>query len=66
MKRVLILAALALAASGGVALAAEPGTVAQLVQGCCDLAGACRDACAACCETCADCLEACADHCRHH
>lgn len=65
MKRVLTLAALALAASGGVALAAEPATVTQLVHACCDLAGACHDACAACCAACADCLEACADHCRH-
>ena len=65
MKRVLTLAALALAASGGVALAAEPATVAQLVHACCDLAGACCDACAACCAACADCLEACAEHCSH-
>ena len=58
MKRVLTLAALALAASGGMALAAEPGAVAQLVHACCDLAGAC-------CSVCADCLGACADHCSH-
>ncbi len=65
MKRVLTLAALALAASGGVAFAADPGAVAQLVHACCDLACACRDACAACCTACADCLGDCADHCGH-
>ena len=58
MKRVLTLAALALAASGGMAFAAEPGAVAQLVYACCD-------GCAACCAACADCLGACADHCSH-
>ena len=58
MKRVLTLAALALAASGGVALAAEPGVVAQLVHACCD-------ACAACCQACADCVAHCAGHCPH-
>lgn len=58
MKRVLTLAALALAASGGVAFAAEPGAVAQLVHACCD-------GCVACCAACADCLGACAEHCSH-
>ncbi len=66
MKRVLTLAALALTVSGGTALAAEPGVVAQLVHSCCDLAAACCEACVECCKACVDCLGDCAGHCADH
>lgn len=66
MKRVLTLAALALTVSGGAALAAEPGVVAQLAQSCCDLAAACCEACVECCKACVECLGDCAGHCADH
>lgn len=43
MKRILILAVVALAVSGTAALAAEPATVSHIVQTCCDLVLGCCD-----------------------
>ena len=66
MKRVLTLAALALTVSGGAALAAEPGVLAQLAHSCCDLVAACCDACVECCKACAECVGDCVEHCGGH